>query len=128
MFSFCRVAGLRSLQHATSCASPSQRGADYHLRLWFVNLQADGKVAAHPLQLHCSLQGQWSAREITCEENYMEVSYSPAQVCHHIHTYSMSDNFSTLFFSFFLFSFLSKLKQVNFSGHILGLKVDLSNL
>lgn len=50
-------------------------GTGYHLRVWFVNLQVDGRVALYPLQLYCSLQGRWSTREVVCEENYMEVNY-----------------------------------------------------
>lgn len=53
--------------------SDLQRGTDYQLHLQFVNLQADGKVVVHFLQLLCSLRGQWSTREMVCEENYMEV-------------------------------------------------------
>lgn len=73
--------------------SPLQSDTEYHLRLWFVNLQADGKVAAYPLQLQCSLRGQWSTREIVCEENYMEVCYLSAYLCHQIHSSSIDELF-----------------------------------
>lgn len=68
---YCRVSFLTA-HHV--CISHLQRGTDYQLRLRFVNLQADGKMVSYPLQLHCSLQGQWSTREIVCDKNYMEVT------------------------------------------------------
>lgn len=61
-----------------------QTATDYHLRLWFVNTQADGTAVVYPLQLHCSLQGQWSPREIVCEENYMEVTIAQEFICRYV--------------------------------------------
>lgn len=66
------------------CVCHLQTATDYHLRLWFVNTQADGTAVVYPLQLHCSLQGQWSPREIVCEENYMEVTIAQEFICRYV--------------------------------------------
>lgn len=68
--------------------STLQTGTDYHLSLWFVNLQTEEKGAVYPLRLHCSIPGSsWSSREIVCEEKYMEVNCSFANLYHHIHRF-----------------------------------------
>ncbi|XP_056156174.1 uncharacterized protein LOC130130490 [Lampris incognitus] len=55
-----------------ACHVHSKGDTDYHLRVWFVNRQADGTVAVYPFQLRCTLTWPWGTREMVCEENYME--------------------------------------------------------
>ncbi|XP_056432227.1 uncharacterized protein LOC130370508 [Gadus chalcogrammus] len=57
-----------------ACNVLSQNDTEYSLNMWFWNRWANGTATAFPFRLYCALQWPWGAREIVCEENYMEVS------------------------------------------------------
>ncbi|XP_065140672.1 uncharacterized protein [Paramisgurnus dabryanus] len=56
-----------------ACLVENQRDSEFRLLVWFVNEDSYGEKS-YPLLLACPLQVPWGARELVCEENYMEVS------------------------------------------------------